>query len=99
MASHSAKLIMTSSTKTKLTRWLAVSAIVAVCGAAWGLSDTVQKPLVGQNGPAAERQVSAMDQSVQATKLHDEVQYFGDKFADEQRTLQKRPTEAHVQAF
>lgn len=32
-------------------------------------------------------------------RLHDEVQYFGDRFSEEQQRLHSQPVAVHVQAF
>lgn len=53
---------------------------VGIGALAWGATDIAQRPSVGGGGLVAQPQAVTTGKSAQDTQLHDEVQYFSDKF-------------------
>lgn len=66
---------------------------------AWGAADMAQRPSVGSAAPVELRQAATHEESLQHTRLHDEVQYIGDKFLEEQKRLHHQPDATLIQAF
>lgn len=82
--------------KNLLMRWGAVAGSIVFCGIAWYVSVIA---LQADAGSVDSGQAANAQKTVESVRLHDEVQYFGHKFADEQQRLQKQSDVAHVQAF
>lgn len=66
---------------------------------AWGTANLEQRPSFGSANPVELRQAVTPEESSQHTRLHDEVQYIGDKFSKELQRLHLQSSAALVQAF
>lgn len=75
---------MMYSMKKKLLRWGAVYGVIAFCGMTWCIAGIAPEPIAG--GLALKRTVTTQT-SAEPTLLHDEVQYFSDKAAEQSRAL------------
>lgn len=84
------------SRKNMLMRWIAIAGSVAFCGVAWCVAGIA---LTADSGSVNSGQAATAQKTAEPMLLHDEVQYFGHKFADEQQRLQRQPDVAHIQAF
>ena len=77
----------------------ALAAGLGLAALAWSAADMSLRPSVSGAAPVELRQAATKEESAQNTRLHDEVQYIGDKFLDEQQRLHLQPVATLVQAF
>lgn len=95
----SAKLV-TALNFTVLKVPVAKAALAVSLGAlAWGMNGEAQRSSVGSVDLSAPHQTETAEELAQHIRLHDEVQYIGDKYLEDEKRLQQRPGEAVVQAF
>lgn len=96
-----------SERRAKLIWWEIVAAtitilvIVAASGGLWS-ARAERSPNLRTSGIAAapeSKSASIVIVGDDATQLHDELKYFGDRFSEEQKRLHQQPVAAHVQAF
>ena len=91
----------------KLIGWAAACAtvgifgVVALSGSLWGAhaERSPDQQTSGVAGTSESKGAAVEVAGNDEPRLHDEVQYFGDKFSKEQQRLHLQPVTAHVQAF
>lgn len=95
-----------SDQRIKWTGWAAVGATVGIAGVV-ALSGSLRTARADRHLDQSASGIAAgpvlksapLQGARDESRLHDEVQYFGDKFSEEHQRLHSQPVAVHVQAF
>ena len=91
MEMHSIRGIVMIKRNAMLVRRFAIVGAIAACGVAWSVAGVVHKPGASDAVFGATQLAAPAEKPVAAAVLHDEVEYFGEKFSKEQQQLKKQP--------